>query len=280
MANLANRVGGGAQLGGTRWVLRTSGLFLLVAGVVLYLLSEHTAADFAWTIKLPLTGASLGAVYLAASALALWAGGRGLWVEARMTFATIAVTVTLMLIATVINIGKFHTGAAPGVIWLIAYIGGEIALVAALPAQLRHRGPEPPRARPMSPPARAVIGVQAAIMLALGFALFILARGAQAVWPWVLTALTAQAIGSCLIGLGTAAVLVVLEGDWLRVRGATAAFALLGVLEGIALARYNGSVDFDGVGVWLYAAFLVSVVLVGVYGSWAATPPRGPSVRR
>jgi hypothetical protein len=60
------------------------GAFLVtLAGIQLYVLSGHTDRYFAWTIAVSLTAAFLGAFYWASVPLALLAGLRGVWVDAR-----------------------------------------------------------------------------------------------------------------------------------------------------------------------------------------------------
>ena len=44
-------------------------------------------------------------------------------------------------------------------------------------------------------------------------------------------------------------------------------YGLLGVLHLVALLRFDGTLDWDAAGAWLYLAFLVSVLAAGGYGS-------------
>lgn len=265
----------------TRWLLRIIAVLVFLVGIQLYLLSSHTATEFAWTIKPPLTAAFMGAGYWASCLLVIQASMERIWAYARVGLAAAGLFTILMLTATLIHLDKFHTHDITGIVWLVVYIATPIALAMLLPRQIRAPGAEPKRRAPMAPSARYAFALQAAVMLTFGVALFVVGHGAHALWPWPVTPLTARAIGAWLIGLGTGAALAVVEADWLRVRAAAGAFALLGVLQGIALARYSGSVNFNDPGGWLYAAFLFLIVLVGLYSARAGwlTAARRPDVR-
>jgi hypothetical protein len=83
------------------------------------------------------------------------------------------------------------------------------------------------------------------------------------VWPWELTPLTARAIAPWLIAIGVAAFHATVENDLLRVRPATVSYLVFGILQGVALLRYSGSVQWGEVGAWVYVAFLVVMVVTG-----------------
>jgi hypothetical protein len=111
-----------------------------------------------------------------------------------------------------------------------------------------------------------LLAVQAAALLALGGALYVIPETADALWPWTLTPLTAEAIGSFLIGFGVAAAYALLEDDLELLRGPALAYAVLGALELGALAIHSDDVTADGAWVALYAAFWVTVLAAGLYG--------------
>lgn len=58
------------------------------------------------------------------------------------------------------------------------------------------------------------------------------------------------------------------ENEWLRLPAV--GFALLGTLQLLALVRYAAGVEWGSLGVILYLAFLLLILLAGVYG-WLAT---------
>ena len=87
-------------------------------------------------------------------------------------------------------------------------------------------------------------------------------------WPWALTPLTARAMASWLLGLGVVPATAFLENDWVRIRAATAAYAVLGVLELVALARYGDHLSWARPAASAFLAFVFSVLFAGAYGSW------------
>jgi hypothetical protein len=133
--------------------------------------------------------------------------------------------------------------------------------------QLRVAGSDPPRQAPLPTWLRLVLGVQAAIMLLWGTALFLLPQTTAALWPWALTPLTGQAVGAWLIGIGLTAAQMCWENDFGRVYAGMAGLAVLGALQLLALARYGGgTLSWSGAGGWIYLLFVLSVLSVGLYG--------------
>lgn len=51
------------QRASMRWLLIVAALLAFIAGIQLYVLSEHTDRYFAWTISSPLTAAFIGASF-------------------------------------------------------------------------------------------------------------------------------------------------------------------------------------------------------------------------
>jgi hypothetical protein len=111
-----------------------------------------------------------------------------------------------------------------------------------------------------------VLALHALILIPLGLALLVMPEIAIIVWPWKLTLLTGRAIGAWLLALGVAAMHSTWENDWARVQAATISYIVFGVFELIALARYAGSVAWNRYTAWAYVLFLVSVLIIGVYG--------------
>ena len=88
-------------------------------------------------------------------------------------------------------------------------------------------------------------------------------------------------MGSWLLGLGIVLLTAAAENDWVRIRIATASYAILGVLELVAVARYRADIVHVPAG-WLFAAFEASVLalgVVGVIGAHRATHPAGFAAR-
>ena len=114
-----------------------------------------------------------------------------------------------------------------------------------------------------------VINVPAVLMLIFGIALLALPLSVAPFWPGELTALTARAIGAWLTALGVAAAQMAWENDYRRSRAALFSYAVLVVLQLLAVARYPDEVAGSGASLWFYLLFLGSMGVV------AATTIRG-----
>src|SRR5436190_1921249 len=83
-------------------------------------------------------------------------------------------------------------------------------------------------------------------------------------WPWALTTLTARAIGAWLIGIGFAALHANRENDLSRITPLAGGYVVFAVLELAALGRYAGTVNWAAPAAWIYLAFLLSILPVGL----------------
>lgn len=259
-----------AQLRVTLWLFAA---LALVAGVLLFVLSEETDRLFSWTIKPPLTAAFLGASYWAAFVLLAWSARQRSWARVRATMLPVLAIAVLLLVATIVHEDRFHRDLF-GYFWMTVYCIVPVALGIGIWRQLRVRGNDGLERRPLPPWLRAALGVQAIVMIGAGAALFLAPADADAIWPWNLTPLTARAIGAFVLGFGLAAAHAAVENDLNRFEGAAFAYTALAVLELVALARYTGDLTGDSLDSWLYAGFLASVVAVGGYACWRSLESR------
>jgi hypothetical protein len=261
---------------GMRRMLVAAGILVLGAGFQLYVFTGDTERFFAWTINPPLTAAFLGAGYWASCLLQFLASRERSWAGARVAVPAVLIFTTLTLVVTLVHLDRFHfqSGHASARIatwaWLAIYVGVPPVLLALLVRQLRTPGRDPARGKPLPRWLRSLLSLQAAALLGIGFSLLTTPEDAMAIWPWPLTPLTGRAIGAWLLGIGIAAAHVLYEDDWLRVRIAMRSFAALGMLHLVAVARYCGTFDWGDGRAWLYLLFLVTILGVGVYGSWVS----------
>lgn len=263
---------------GMRLMLVVASALVFLVGIQLFVLTEHTARYFAWTVNPPLTAAALGGAYWASSVLELLAARQRTWARARIAVPAVLVFTTLTLATTLLHLDRFHLGGRFAVAtqvatwaWIAVYALVPVLMSILLVFQHRAAGIDVPRRNSLPRWLRVVLGVHAVVMLSLGFGLFLAPEATLALWPWMLTPLTARAIGGWLLGLGLAAAHAAAENDWSRVTVATHAYILLGVLEFVALMRYPNTVDWGRPGTWIYLLFLVSFLLVGIYGWIVAT---------
>jgi hypothetical protein len=254
-------------ISGMRAMFIVSCVTVSVAGFQLFVLSEYTDRFFAWTIDVPLTAAFLGASYWGSFALVFVASRQQAWAQARVAVPGVWLFTVLTLLATLIHIDLFRMDSVFGWAWLVVYLVVPLGYGVFWVRQLRIAGGEPPRQTSLPTWLRFVLGIQAAVMLIWGAALFLVPQTMAALWPWALTPLTGQAVGAWLIGIGVTAAQMCWENDLGRVYAGMAGLGVLGALQLLALARYGGgTVDWSGAGGWIYLLFVLSVFGVGSYG--------------
>jgi hypothetical protein len=248
----------------------TAGLVALGAtqflvGLPLVVLPGETDRWFAWTIDVPLTAAFLGACYWSGAAFSLLSAGERAWSRARTAIPGALTAGLLILLATVLHLERFAMDTARGWIWVVLYAGLPPGLLLLLLLQSRVPGSTPPVALPLERWVRIAFGVGAAVLLLLGAALFIVPTRAATSWPWPLTDLTARMVGSWLAAVGVVLLAALLEGDWRRLRAATAFLALLASLQLLTLVRFRGALETTGAAAWLYVGFLAALLGVALY---------------
>lgn len=264
---------------GMRLMLYTASALVFTIGITLNLLTERTQEYFAWPIAPPLTAAFLGAGYWASCAIELLAARERHWANARIAGPAIFVFTALTFVLTIIHRDRFNFTAPLAItrfgtwVWLAVNALVPLLLGTLLVLQSCERGTDPPRLRPLPPWVRAILVVQATVLLAFGVALFVAPTATAQLWPWALTTLTGRAVGAWLIGYGIVAGQALVEGDWERLRPMAASSALLGLLQLLALARFGGVVEWTRPGGWLYVVVVLSFLAVGVAGLATAFRP-------
>jgi hypothetical protein len=266
---------------GTRVVLGSFVALTALATVVLYLRSEHTAEWFAWTIQPPLTAAFLGGGYGAGFLMVLLALRTRAWAHARIPVISVLVFAVLTLVATLLHIDRFHFSAEEAAVpraaawfWVGVYVVVPVALTLLAVQQQRMPGVDPERRQPLPRWLAGVLTVQGAIMLGVGAVLFVAPATASGLWPWPLSPLTARVTAAWLVAFGLAAALALVERDLERVEIAAVAFALFGLLQLIALARFGGTVRWGSPAALGYLVVLLSVPPTGAAGWWIAARGR------
>ena len=246
----------------------------------LYVLAEHTDEWFAWTIRPPLTAAFLGGGYGAGFLMVLLALRTHAWAHARVPVVTVLVFSTLTLAATLLHRDRFHFEAAGGIarfaawFWLGVYLVVPVALVLLAVHQQRMSGADPERRQPLPVWLAAVLVPQGALMLVVGVVLFADPGRSATLWPWTLTPLTARVVAAWLIAFGIASLLALVERDLERLEISAVAYTLFGLLELLALARYEDSVRWGSAAATGYLVLLVTVVPTGAAGLWTSVRGR------
>ena len=260
---------------GMRIILTIAGGLVLLAGLQLFVFPERTEEFFAWTIDVPLTAAFLGAGYGASVALEWLAARERLWANARIAVPSVFVFTTLTLVATLVHLDLFHLDSSIDLstrvvtwAWIAIYVSVPVLLVVLFVNQVRMSGDDPPRALPIPKPIGLVLFIHATLLTALGAYLFVAPEKGMSLWPWSLTPLTGRAVGAWVFSLGVAAAHALWENDLRRIRVAAVGYATVGVLQGIALARFPDTVTWGEPQAIVYVIVLVSMVGVGIWALW------------
>ncbi len=246
-----------------RIVLRASAVLAVIAGGLLFVGAEETEEWFSWTIDPPMTAAFLGAVYWAAAIL-FWATSRRAgWAALKVAAVPEAVAASGLLVATLIHLDRFHHDLF-GYFWITAYaLVAPLLILLTVALHRRNRGKRAD-SPPLPAPLRALLGAEALVLGAYGVALFILPGTFDGLWPWLLTPLTARAIGSFLVGMA----LAVAIGGRRAPLGAPLAFAALGALEVLAALLHGPDFTSRPARV-AFAAFFAAVAVAGIAGARA-----------
>jgi hypothetical protein len=186
-------------------------------------------------------------------------------------YLTVLLFTLVALAATLLHLDRFHFDASDALpraaawTWLVVYVVVPIAMLAALPGQLRAPGTDASSGVRLGRALRAALAVQAAALIVAGLGLFFL-DDVRDLWPWPLTELTARAVASWLVALGVGAVLAVVDDDAARLHPAAVTYAVLGVFQLLALARFRDDLAGSALSVWLYLGAVVSALCVGAAG--------------
>lgn len=256
-----------------RLVLSVGLVLGFLAGIQLYILSEHTDRYFAWTIKPPISAAFLGTAYWASMPILVNGLRQDKWANARAGLLSVFTVVTLATIVSFIHIDKFHLHEGPWTavlaawIWFAVYVVVPPLIAFALWRQWRTTGSDPPRTAPAPDWVLRVLKVHVVILLIVGVPMLLVPMAFAPYWPWPVTPLMGRVFGVELIAFAVAAMEAIREADWLRVRGLARTYPLLGALVLIAVARYWGTIDWRIPTSWLFVLFWITVLAVGAF-SW------------
>jgi len=254
-------------------LLAFSGLTML-AFVALFVMAAKTEQYFAWTIAPAATAAFLGAAYGAGCVLVILGLRSGSWARVRTPYLTILIFTVITLVATLRHLDRFHFGSVAVIarfaawFWLAIYILVPIAMATTFIIQERRRRAGSLQRQPLPPYLAVSLGLQGAVFLVVGVALFVAPEPARLIWPWTLTPLTARMVAAWLVAFGVASVLILWQANLVEARILAWAYATLGTLELIVVLRYPGTVRWGSPAAWLYVALAISVVGLG---AWALT---------
>lgn len=240
----------------TLYVFTTPLLF--IAGFQLYVLAEHTATYFAWTIASPLAAAFLGAGYWAAIPHAWLAVRAKSWATVRTSLPAAVTATALLTVTTFMHLDKFHLDSPVLItrlvtwVWMLVYLTAPPSIAGMWVYQTRVAGGGRRGQRPLPGWLRAGYAGLGLAALAAGAALFLAPEAVAPVWPWAAAPLAARATGAWVFAFGLAFATLVVENDRLNGAGTCLSLAAFCVLQLSVVARYPTLVLWDRPGAVLY----------------------------
>jgi hypothetical protein len=245
-----------------------------VAGIQLFVLSTRTADFFAWTIGVPLTAAYLGAFFWANTPSFILAIRTDDWPRVRILVVGYVVLNVFMLITTLRHLQIFHLAEGDVLArlaawaWLLVYVALPWVVLASFMLQERAGGAQAYSVQePLFGWVRVYFLLQGVAAAILGVGLSFAPGVFEDLWPWRLPALPAGAVGAWLLAFASAALWVLREGDWRRVRIAIPGYLTLFALELLAVLRFRSAL-VDGRRTWAYVGTLVVLFVVTALAAW------------
>ncbi len=216
----------------------------LVPTVLLWVRPNDTSHWFAWTIHPSMTPLIMGAGYLCGAYFFARVVFARQWHHVGLGFLPIGVFATFMGIATFTHLDRFDD--SHGAYWLWIFLYATMPFVVPIVWALNRR--EDPgvldRGDVFVPAAvRTTLKIVGVGELVLAAALLVSPSTMIDIWPWKLTALTAQVLGGWFALPGLVALLMGIDGRWSAIR-----IPLQSQLIGISLmllAAPRGWNDFD-----------------------------------
>ena len=262
----------------TRFVLIAGAALTFLAGIQLFVLSDHTAEYFSWTIKAGSTAAVLGSFYWTSAVLAFLSWRRRFWADARAGVVGVMFLLWAMLITILTHLGDFAfsgsaVARASAWIWLILYVVYPILVTVALVIQLRAKNPDPPRTAPLSTVYRYALGIAGGASAVIGV-LMLIVPGVVADFSAIpLKPLSARSIGSWLLAVGVLYIVMMLENDAVRIRPPAIASVVGAALLVIVLVRYWPQFTWGGLR-WSFLLVVAVPACLGIAGLFAGRQRR------
>lgn len=251
-------------------LLAVSGAFAL-----LFIWGEQTRDLFAWTIDPPAAAAFLGAGYGSIVVSSLLSLRAGTWAEIRIPVAVLLIGLVGILLATLLHLDRFHFWRSEfvprnvAIGWIVLYGSIPPLFALGLAVQFRTGMHIVPRYDPLPGWARLSYAMIALITGVAGFGLFLAPAAFAPLWFWPLTPLLARMVAAWLIGVFSAAALVVIDNHVERVRIVAVTLLAYVVLQAAVLARYAQVVNWARPMAWLWVFVLALLLLVNLW-AWRA----------
>jgi len=263
----------------TRWLSIAIIPFLVVAFAVLYPFPHDTGRLFAWPVRPTLTPMILASVYLGGAYFFLRAAMAEQWHTVKGGFVPVGTFATLMGVATILHWGKFTHSHVAFWLWAGLYFTTPLLVFGVWWAN-RRRDVSAAGAELLVPVrVSRVIAVLGALSVLTALFLFVFPGRAVAIWPWMLTPLTARVMGA-IFALGIAGLGAPADRRWSSARILLQVAALMLALILAAGVRASGELDPSNAMTWLIG-FGFATVLAAIAVMYARMRARAaPSAMR
>ncbi|HUI88006.1 MAG TPA: hypothetical protein VLX61_04710 [Anaerolineales bacterium] len=255
-----------------RALLYAGSFLVFVAGVQLFVLTEHTDIYFAWPIPSHLSAATLGAFYWGTMVFGFLSARERLWATARGAIPAVIAFTTITLVVTLLHFDDFQFNSTNPITlvvtwaWFLIYIIEPPTLLVLFVLQLRQPGNDPVRTHLLPTWFRIVLILQGLFAIGQAIALFFAPQAIIPLWPWTLSEYAAAALSAWLFAIGVIGIQAAWENDLHRVRIAMISYVIFSLLEFIAVERYPAEMKWATAGEITYLLFLLSFLGVGTYG--------------
>jgi hypothetical protein len=237
--------------------------FLVAAFVVLYLWPQESGRLFAWPIMPPLTAMLLASVYLGGAYFFLRAASAHRWHTVKAGFPPVATFATLLGVATVLHWDRFTHSHVAFWLWAGLYFTTPFLITAVWIANRRQEGPAALDDVVVSEGAARAIGSIGILAGLMSLFLFVFPERAIALWPWMLTPLTARVMGG-IFALGIAAVGAFADHRWSAMRIMVQVEVVMLVLILVGAARAVGDVDASNALTWFFAVGFAGLLVASL----------------
>jgi len=254
-----------------RFALLLGALLTFLAGVQLFVLTDHTTDWFAWTVNAGSAATIIGGFYWTACVLSYLSWRRRDWVEARVGVPGVTAFLWATLLTTLVHLDKFHlsdaslTGEGAAWAWLVIYVVDPVLVTTAWILQSRAPGADAERSSVLSPWYRRALTGTGALFLVVGVMMMAAPSVVIGRAPFPLTDLTSRAIGSWVIAMGGVYLMMAWENDRDRVWPAAVASVVAPILFAAGTLRYRDEFTWDAAG-WSYLVALGFLAALGATG--------------
>ena len=248
----------------TRWLSVAIIPFLVVAFAVLYPFPDDTGRLFAWPVKPTMTPMILASVYLGGAYFFLRAATARQWHTVKGGFIPVGTFASLMGVATILHWGKFTHSHVAFWLWAGLYFTTPFLVFGVWWANRRRDVPGTSAELLIPVRVSRIIAVLGGLSVLTALFLFLFPGRAAAVWPWMLTPLTARVMGT-IFALGIAGLGALADRRWSSTRILLQVAALMLALILAAGARASGELDPSSAMTWLIGAgFTAALAAIAV----------------